>query len=289
MSPILLLLLLLRPPSGPDTLPADSSFLRATGTSFDVDLYGRVILADSRRNTVSLLSADGTVEVTAGGSGWGSVQFDSPAGVWMRNGIDIFVADNYNHRIQRFDRNLNFVSSLATRESDNPDERFGFPTDVALSRLGELYVCDTENARILKFNRLNRVERSIGDLAAGKGRLRNPTRVEIGPGDKLYVLDAAKVIVFDGFGNYLQTVGEELFGEHPALTADSRGLVVVGDSTIFFFDEEDRPSGAVQGDGLREGEAGTARDIVVAGEDVYLLLGDGIRIMRGVRPPGLTK
>lgn len=289
MSPTFLLLFILWSPTALAAADTEPTLIRCTGTSFDVDLYGRIVLADARENTVTLLSPSGTVEVTVGGSGWGNEQFDSPAGVWTRNGIDVFVADYHNHRIQRFDRNLNFVSSLTTRESGNPDVRFGFPTDVALSRLGELYVCDSENSRVLKFNRLNYVERSIGGIAAGKGRLRSPTNVEIGPGDKLYVLDGKNIQVYDGFGNYLRTIGEGMFAEKPVIAADSRGLVVLDGSGILFFDEEDRPAGGATPGELWEEVNGEVRGLVVSGEDVYLLTENGIWFLKGVRPIGLTK
>jgi len=284
---LLLIILPLLPPVEPSA--ADTTAVPCSATTFDVDLYGRIVLADARKSTVTLLSPEGTVEATVGWRGWESGQFDAPAGVWMRNGIDIFVADYYNHRIQRFDRNLNFVSSLATRQSGNPDERFGFPTDVALSRFGELYVCDSENSRILKFNRSNTVERSFGGLSAGKGRLRMPTNLEIGPADRVYVLDGDKVQVFDGFGNYVRTIGEGLFSGNTVMSADNRGLVVWDAGRMFFFDADDSPVGVTEsgeGPGKRVEKL---RGLVVSGDDIYVLTVEGIQIARGVRPSVLTK
>src|SRR5437867_9667221 len=118
----------------------------ASGERIDIDIYGNIYILSADRNTLKVLSKDRTLKREIGGSGWENDQFDRPTGVWARNGIDVFVADYGNHRIQRFDRNLNYVSTLYTRDNPNPEERFGYPTDVAVSRLGDLFICDTENS-----------------------------------------------------------------------------------------------------------------------------------------------
>ena len=216
----------------------DSSTL--TGTRFDIDINGRFVILDSEKNTVQLVSKDQKPIAEIGGSGWGDDQFDKPAGVWARNGIDIFIADYGNHRIQRFDRNLAFISSFSTRERTNPDERFGYPTDVAISRLGDLFICDSENLRILKVNGFSKIEKIFGGFDAGKGRLKKPGQIEIGPSDKVYVQDGNDVIVFDNFGNYIRMLGEGIFSGQIQIYADETGLTVLCDGKLFLFDSDER-------------------------------------------------
>jgi DNA-binding beta-propeller fold protein YncE len=282
-------LLLLLPLLGGDApARADSLVVSATATACDVDLYGRIVLADARASTVTLFAADGTLQRSTGGTGWGNDQFDAPAAVWMRNGIDIFVADYNNHRIQRFDRNLNFVSSLSTRDNAEQDERFGYPTDVALSRMGDLFVCDTENSRIVKFNGLSRVDRSFGGIASGRGRLRRPRQIEIGPSDRVYVLDAGGVQIFDGFGNFLKTIADSSFNEKTMISADQNGLVVLAGSDIRFFDRSDTPAGSLALSGL-DADASAATALTVHDGDLYLLTRSGVHLLAGVRESILTK
>lgn len=211
-----------------------------TGTRFDIDINGRFVILDGEKNTVRLVSKENKSIAEIGGSGWGDDQFDKPAGVWARNGIDIFIADYGNHRIQRFDRNLAFISSFSTRERTNPDERFGYPTDVAISRLGDLFICDSENLRILKVNGFSKIEKIFGGFDAGKGRLKKPGQIEIGPSDKLYVQDGSEVIVFDNFGNYIRTLGEGMFAGQIQLYADEVGLTVLSEGKLSFFDRDER-------------------------------------------------
>ena len=161
------------------------------GTAIDVDLHGNVYVLDAEGNTLSEFDRSGGLLRVVGGPGWQDAQFDRPAGLWARNGIDVFVADYGNHRIERFDRALSFVSSFSTHDSGNPDERFGYPSDVALSREGGLFISDTENSRIVKVDQTNTVERTFGDFGAGKGRLTMPRMVGLGPKDEVYVLDGS--------------------------------------------------------------------------------------------------
>jgi hypothetical protein len=216
------------------------------GTSLDVDLYGNLYVLNGEENTVKLIGPDRKVLAESGGSGWEDGRFDRPSGIWARNGIDVFVADYGNHRVQRFDRGLTFVSSLSTRESSEPGQRFGYPSDVALSRMGELFICDTENQRIVKVGSQNRVELSIGGFDAGKGRLNNPTRLDIGPEDHLYVLDGPRIMAYDMFGNFLHELYQGMFTGPSFLFADAERIMVLDDSLLYCFDAAERPAGVTR-------------------------------------------
>lgn len=213
------------------------------GGRIDVDLHGNIYMLNSEKNSLRLYTKERVLKREIGGSGWENNQFDHPMGLWARNGIDVFVADYGNHRIQRFDRNLNYISTLYTRENPNPDERFGYPTDVALSRLGLLFICDTENSRIAKVNQFSQVERTFGGFTAGDGRLFSPTQVECGPKDHVYVVDGPRVMVFDNFGNFLYALAD-VFRPPISLFASDESVVVADSADVYCFDSEERPGRA---------------------------------------------
>ena len=175
---------------------------------------------------------------------------------------------------QWFDRSLNFVSSFSTRESGNPDERFGYPSGVALSRLGELFICDTENSRIVKVDRFSTVERTFGE-GGGAGHLSSPSSVAAGPKDEVYVIDGARVAAFDAFGNYLRDLMPGLLVHPAALYADNDVVAVLDSAAIFFFDAEGRPAGAVRTGSLLP-SGGDVRAIALSGGSLYLLTGEGL-------------
>ncbi len=246
------------------------------GNQFDVDAYGNIVVLDTDHNVVRLYSKERVLLREIGGSGWENDQFDRPAGLWARNGIDIFVADYGNHRIQRFDRKLNFISSFSTRESSNPDERFGYPTDVALSRLGDLYICDSENSRIIKVNRFNKVERSFGGFDAGKGRLHRPTRLHLGPKDFVYVLDGNRIVVFDSFGNYIHDL--EALTKPASFYADSDGIVVLDENGLYCFDYEERSVRSIPIGAITE-RPDDVRSITISRGLLYIMTDSGLTIL----------
>jgi len=253
---------------------ASAQMLDVSGTAFDVDLHGNIYVLDAGKNTLRLYDKSGALLRDVGGPGWLDGQFDRPSAVWARNGIDVFVADYGNHRIERFDRSLNFVSSFATRESDNPDERFGYPSGVALSRLGELFICDTEDSRIVKVDRFSTVERTFGE-GGGGGHLASPSSVATGPKDAVYVLDGARVAAFDAFGNYLRDLMPGLLVHPSAFYADNDVVAVLDSSAVFFFDADERPAGAVR-TGAVLPAGGDIRAVALSGGSLYLLTGEGI-------------
>lgn len=246
------------------------------GTHFDVDLHGAFVVVDGERNLLRKLSADLTEAKSIGGTGWSENQFDLPAGVWARNGIDIFVADYGNHRIQRFDRNLAFVSSFSTRDRANPDERFGYPTDVAVSRLGDLFICDSENSRILKVTGLSKVERTFGGFDAGKGKLHTPSQIDLGPNDNVYVKDGNRVVVFDTFGNYIQTFGEGVWSGDFIMCADETGVAILDRGQLSCFDKHNRPVLTVPVATLTGGEESKVQAFTFSRGSLFFLTDSGI-------------
>lgn len=246
------------------------------GTAISVDIYDNIFVLDSESSTLRIYSKERALLHEVGGQGWEQDRFDRPAGVWARNGIDVYVADYGNHRIQRYDRNLSFVSSLSTRDNRNRDEQFGYPSDVSLSRTGDLFICDTENSRIVKLNTLNGVSVPFGGFGAGQGRLLQPSRAQVGPKDNVYVLDEGRVLVFDNFGNYVQDLSPGLITDPTALYADEEGVAVLDSAVIFFFGPDDRPGPAVQIEPIVAPHNVRIRSVAVSNGVLYLLSEAGL-------------
>ncbi len=249
------------------------------GTQIDVDVSGNVFVLDGHNATITLYDRSMRKVATAGGPGWENGRFDQPEGLWARNGLDVLVADYGNHRIQRFDRTLSFVSSLSTRDAENPLDRFGYPSDVALSRLGELFLCDTENSRIVKVNATNQVETAFGGFGGGEGRLQHPLQVEIGANDWVYVLDPPHIVVYDSFGNFLTTLPDGLMLHPTVVFADNKGCMVVDGDSLFCFDIAHRPRAVVSLAELLGAPGTNVRSFVVSGEKLYALCSKGLFVV----------
>lgn len=160
-----------------------------------------ILLTSKEKNEVIKIDLDGNLQKVIGGFGWGEGQFDYPSSI-VSTAIDVYVSDYNNHRIQRFDHNLNFISSLQKSESIN----FEYPISICLSSLGDLYILDSYNKRILKVNGFNRLERVFGNYESGRFIFSNPSLIRVDNQQQIYVLDEKNIFVFDQFGIYLKTI-----------------------------------------------------------------------------------
>jgi hypothetical protein len=236
------------------------------------DLQGSLYVVDEGANRSTKFSAAGDSLLSIGGYGWGRLEFDRPTGIFVSNGLDVFIADYGNHRIQRFNRKLEYIATLYTRESDNESQRFGYPTGVAVSRVGDVLVSDGENRRVLRFSAFTRFEQSIGGIDAGKGRLVEPLEVEVDDEDNIYVLEPKRVVVFDNFGNYVRTLGAGVLKDATGFTVSDRSLFIADGERIVQIGTDGK---LLEVFDYREatGElAGRWLDVAASADSLYLLL-----------------
>lgn len=203
-----------------------------------VDPMGNMYVLDAETNELLKVAQNGELSTSSGGYGWSDVAFDQPLDLDAPNGLDVYVADYGNHRIRRFDRNLNAISSLYFRENDEPEERFGYPRSVAVSRHGELFVVDGENIRVVKIINNNTFDRAFGGRGGGKGQLQNPSRIRISTNDLVYVQDGNAVKVFDIFGNYVRDIGAGIFSHIKTFTVSQDRIYVLDGSVVRAINEQ---------------------------------------------------
>ena len=267
------------------TLAASGAFCQSRwipsgGDDLDVDVTGRVYILDGHAATVRVYDNQLRIVAEQGGPGWGEGEFDRPSGIWAQNGLDLFIADYGNHRIQRFDRQFNFVSSLTTRDAEDAAVRFGYPKDIALSRQGELFIVDGENQQIVKIDRSSHVERTFGGLTAGSGRLIRPRKLAFGPGDVLYVIDENRIMAFDVFGNFLRSCYEGVW-DAPSAIAGTDDRIIVADGRGLTCCERTR--GPIERWNVGEiapALKGNVRAIAMHGGYLYLLGEEGCAVVK---------
>ena len=177
-------------------------------SSFYMSPSGFLYITDSGTDEIYKLDTIGNVIKDFGGFGWGSGEFDNPVDIFATS-LNVYVSDKNNNRVQRFDKDLNYISQLYTKENDNKNERFGYPTSCATSNLGDLFILDTENKRILKFDLFGNFIMNFGGFDAGAYTLSNPIKFSISPNNFLFVLDGEKIVVFDQYGNGISIFNSE--------------------------------------------------------------------------------
>jgi hypothetical protein len=224
------------PPAAPG--PADSSGSEETLGSFRdakhfaVDPEGDFYVIDYGTSELMKLGSDGRFLTKVGGYGWSNPGFDHPSDIAVPNILDVYVADYGNHRIEKFDRTLNLVSTLPSQDQESPDREFGYPGGVGVSQFGALFIADRENHRIVEYVR-NALTATFGGIEQGGGKLHDPGRVRVGTDDKVYIQDGNTVVVFDVYGNYVTTLGGGLFKGLLAITVDQDTLYAMDSTGIY--------------------------------------------------------
>ena len=132
---------------------------------------------------------DGAVLV----SQWGEFgdkpgQLKFPAMIAADKSSNIYVVDQHNHRIQKFDKDGNFI--LMWGKNGSGKGEFNFPYGIALDSKGNVYVTDMNNNRIQKFNSSGEFVSATGSYGTADGQFKYPYGIVVDEMDIIYVLDA---------------------------------------------------------------------------------------------------
>jgi len=173
----------------------------SSASAISISSLGFIYIADSGTDEVFKLDTLGNLVKDVGGYGWSVSQFDEPSDVFAAP-LNIYVADKNNSRIQIFDKDLNYISVVSTRDGDNQEAAFGYPLSCAVSNQGDLFILDSENNRIIKFDVLGRFNQNFGGFDAGVYTLIKPVKLAVAGNGSVFILDDNKLLkIFDAFGN----------------------------------------------------------------------------------------
>ena len=138
----------------------------------------------------------------------------------------VFVVDNGNNRVQKFESNGNFILLWGNFGASNGS--FNNPTGIACDAKGDVYVADTNNHRIQKFDgKLGHYLMKFGSRGNGEGQLNSPWGVAV---DRvrgyIYVVDSAnfRIQKFDETGEFIMQWGS--FGNNDGQFYFARGIAV---------------------------------------------------------------
>jgi len=200
---VLFLLLILSSKIYPQQFQYERSIgLFKNATSFYINSTGAVFITDNITDEVYQLDTLGNLLNFIGGYGWEINAFDDPVDIFA-DPLRVFVTDKNNHRIQRFDKNLNFIFQFYSRDNKIEEERFGYPLSAISSNLGDVYILDSENIRILKFDLFGNFIQKIGGYDYGSYSLSNPKQLAVSMQNEIYVIDGNYIYIYDNYGTGL--------------------------------------------------------------------------------------
>ncbi len=159
----------------------------------DLDADGNIYVADSQNHRVQMLSPEGSFLREWGVEGSAPGQFKEPWGVAISPEGAVYVADTWNHRVQVFDAQGEFQDTWGTfNEVSSPmgsgDSLYG-PRDVVFDDEGYLYLTDTGNKRVVKYDQAGNMINAVGGAGAGPGQFQEPVGLAFDADGMLYVAD----------------------------------------------------------------------------------------------------
>ena len=153
----------------------------------------------------------------------------------------VYVADFYNHRLQVFSQDGEFVGTIG-QEGHGAGDLY-YPTDAAVSTRGELLVADAYNHRIHGLSAAGVTAVRWGSrwtTAIGIGRFHVPTGIAIDRNGRVHVADSAnkRAVLLDSEGHVLAEwkVSED---GHPEIYSPTR-VATAGNRAYFVDTSNDR-------------------------------------------------
>jgi len=206
---------------------------------------GSIYVADTGNSRIVRFDANGNILTT-----WGSRTpdgqsppapgtFVEPWGVALDARGNVYVADTWNHRVQKFDENGKFLlewgSSAGT--GGGPD-RFWGPRGIAAGADGRVYLTDTGNKRVVVFDANGKFLQEFN--AEGDGSLDEPVGVASGADGRVYVADTwnLRVAVFSAGGQFqtswpVQGWSSDSLDNKPYIAVDAQGRMYVTDPEAY--------------------------------------------------------
>lgn len=209
--------------------------------------YGSQQTFDTSDCVLPTLGGPSSSEVSQEGASLTAFIVNNPTNTITSRGFEYGVSDSYGQvesETVSLSGSISYVSQFGS--SGSGDGQFSELKSVEIDSLGNIYVLDSGNSRVQKFDSDGTYLSQFGSAGTGNGQFQTPYDIAIDSSGNIYVADAEnfRVQKFDSNGTYLSQFGS--FGTDngefilPASVAiDSSGNIYVSDAGVYI-DEESR-------------------------------------------------
>jgi len=219
-----------------------------------VDRFDNIYVVDSHNQRIQKFTKEGEFITAWGLYGTRSGEFRSPYGIAIDSRGNVFVTDQINNNVQRFDSDGKYITKWGTKpiprtrsSGDRPSQLspetylaqpgfFDGPTGIAIDSGRNVYVVDSGNERIQKFNKRGEFlmawdilgiteESDPGDI------LDTSQGIAVDKEDNVYVVDKAnkRIQKFDSEGKFLAFLPKATLSSPEGITIDNLGFLYVTD------------------------------------------------------------
>jgi DNA-binding beta-propeller fold protein YncE len=207
---------------------------------------GSLYIADTDNHRIQHLAADGSplhVWGSFGDAATGATggQFNQPWGIGLGPDGSVYVADTWNHRVQKFGPDGQFITMWGYFGQAEQPTAFWGPRDIAVSDDGRVFITDTGNKRVVVFDEDGKYITQFGSAGLGPGQFDEPVGVAVDADGMVYVADTwnQRIQVFKITLNQINYVYErswdlmvwygQSLDNKPYINVDPRGFVFAAD------------------------------------------------------------
>jgi DNA-binding beta-propeller fold protein YncE len=224
----------------------DGQFQRVHDLAFDTS-EKRLYVSDRDGNRIQVFDKNTTFLFKWGSKGTGDGQFTVPYSVDVDSQGNVWVADRGNHRVQKFDGDGNFLFKFGNTDGHPSSAlgKFDNPRQVAVDKdVKFLYVADSKNNRVQKFDTNGNFVKSWGSKGTGDGQFDLPISLIIDSKGNIIVNDLGNSHIqkFDTNGKLLLKFGST--GKGDGQFSEMEHLAVDKFDNIYVNDPQSGPSGS---------------------------------------------
>jgi predicted membrane-bound mannosyltransferase/DNA-binding beta-propeller fold protein YncE len=221
-----------------------------TPRGIDIAPDGSIYVADSLNHRIQQFSPDGLL-LNVWGNFANTLEEDAPGGTFnepwdvaVSPDGSIFVADTFNHRIQKFDSTGRFIKMWGIFAQGDTPESFWGPRGITVDEDGNVFVTDTGNKRVVVFDTDLNYKTQFGGGGFEPGQFDEPVGITVNSSGQIIIADTwnRRVQIFEpdetGFGfvpidsfDVSAWYGQGIDNK-PYLTTDTDGNIFLTDSEI---------------------------------------------------------
>jgi len=216
-----------------------------------IDVGGNIYVVEVGNHRIQKFSSEGDYITKWGSEGsadgyflWDDDPESSEPGIAVDSDGNIYVADSFNHRIQKFSSEGVFITKWGSY--GDGDGQFNKPAGIAIDGNNNVFVVDTKNYRVQKFSSNGGFLAKWGKEGTGNGEFSGyhgafssgPNGIAVDKSGNVYVADNVghRIQKFSSEGQYITKFGE--FGSDPGMLIEPTYVHIGSTDKVYVSDTD---------------------------------------------------